>query len=398
MKPAWIAASLLLLGGCAGIVGIEDHTLATTSTSTATSTVSATGGAGGTATHTGGADNCPAVDLGLSPCPQGSADCDGDGTCEATLATDAANCGACHHDCLGGACVGSVCREVALTPALSPSDAFGPMVVYEGRVYYAAGPHDNNQVYSAPIDGSAAPKVVSSFPVGEIYHVGVVAQVQADFLFVTAHDAGKWILYGMLADGGTPTEITTLGDFSTGLDIDAEGVQYISEQSHILAVAFDAQEIVTSADPIRGLRLDGQRVYWSSFPDSGSDLGKIGRAGLDGKEPMDLATGLGHPSQIALDDQWVYWTDVERGTLSRTLKSGGAVEILVTGQSSPRGIAVIGDDLFWTAADGLYRTRLCALGQPPVRLTGNTVGSISVDSKRAVVTDTHFHQVMSFAR
>jgi hypothetical protein len=389
---------MLLLGGCASIVGIEDHTLATTSTSSATTTESATGGAGGTSTHTGGADTCGAPDLGFSPCPDGMADCDGDGTCEATLATDAANCGACHHDCLGGACTASVCREVVLTPAYDPSDAFGPMVVYEGRVYFAAGPHDSNQVYSAPIEGGGSVDVVSSLPVGEIYHMGVVAQNQADFLFCTSHDKGKWILYGMLADGGTPTLIETLHDFSTGLDIDSKGIQYVSEQSHILAVAFTAEEIVTSPDPIRGLRLDGQHVYWSSFPDAGSDLGTIGRAGLDGSSPESVATGLSHPSQIALDDQWVYWTDTERGTLSRTLKSGGEVEVLVTGQSMPRGIGVIGDDLFWTAADGLYRTRLCALGKPPVRLTADTVGTLSVDGKRAVVTNTKTHEVMSFAR
>lgn len=412
-KALVLASGALLLGGCALLVGIEDHTLATSTTTTtttsaggssATTTSSAAAGAGGQGAggqNTGGEapDNCPPPDLGLTACPAGKADCDGDGTCEATLATDGKNCGFCHHDCLGGACEGSVCRGVALTTPYDPGQAFGPMIVHQGKVYFAAGPHEANMVWSVPVDGGAPAKVVSSGTVGEVYHLAAYVNVQTTYLFATAHDTGKWVLHGMLADGGTPNDVAPLESFSVGLAVDGDGVQYVAEKSHIVAVAGTPKVIVASPDPLRGLAADGQYVYWSSYPDAGGASGRVSKTSLKGFHVVEeLVSGLGRPTQLTLDDAWVYWADLDLGTVSRTLKSGGAVETLVTGQLSPKAVAVLGDDVFWTADDGLYRARLCALGKAPVRLTHNPAFALAADGKRVVVTDTYFHQVMSYAR
>jgi hypothetical protein len=79
-------------------------------------------------------------------CSDGYADCDGEGDngCEVTLATDAANCGACGRDCAmyGATCGARVCSNVALQSDFS-SDGFGawafsPLgMIHSGRDSYS---------------------------------------------------------------------------------------------------------------------------------------------------------------------------------------------------------------------------------------------------------------------
>lgn len=395
-----LLATALLGSGCAIIAGIEDHTLSTTSTTSDSSTSGATGGAGGAITGTGGSvpNDCPPPDLGPTTCAPGLADCDGDGTCDVTLATDGAHCGACQHDCLGGACQAGVCQKVAITPAFSPSEAFGPMAVHQGRVYYAAGPHEANIIYSVPVGGGAAPDVVSADPVGEVYHLAVYSDTQTGFLFASAHDNGAWVIHGMLADGGTPNDTADLLSFSTGMAVDAAGVIYVAEQNHILRIDTQTTPIAISDYPIRGLAIDGQYAYWSTYPDAGSGVGSIYRTTLTGQGLMGLATGLGRPGEIALDEGSVYWTDAELGTITRTPKGGGDVETIISGQISPRYITVAGDDIYWSATGGVYRARLCALADKPVRLTPDAAGALLSDGKHLLATDTVTHEVLRFAR
>lgn len=56
---------------------------------------------------------------GKCECSIGATDCDGEPSngCEATLATDSKNCGACGHDCQGGICAAGACQPRILVPA-----------------------------------------------------------------------------------------------------------------------------------------------------------------------------------------------------------------------------------------------------------------------------------------
>src|SRR5690349_21776850 len=109
-KSARILASLTLAAlGCsngsdtngstaAGGSGGATSSSATTGTGGATSS-SATGGTGGTGG--GGGPNCTPPEVAC-------------GDVCAVLNADPAHCGACGHDCLGGACVGAKCQPVIL--------------------------------------------------------------------------------------------------------------------------------------------------------------------------------------------------------------------------------------------------------------------------------------------
>lgn len=387
-----LTAAALLASGCALIVGIEDHRLAASTTSTSTTTTTGGGGAGGTIPGT-----CPAPDLGTTDCSPGLADCDDDSVCTNTLASDPQHCGSCGHDCLGGTCKASVCQQVALTPAYNVTEHFGPMTVFEGRVYYAAGPHDNNVIYSVPVEGGT-PVKVSGGAVGQVYQIAVYFDGVASFLFVNAFHLGSWVLQGMLADGGSIIKLADLADYTTGLEIDAFGTTYSAELHRIVATEVLTTSIVQSTDPIRGMAIDNANVYWVTHPDSGSGEGEVVRATLLGKDRTVIAAGLGQPGHVALDDTWVYWTDGSLGTVSRAPKAGGSPEVLVSDQKVPGNVAVGGDDLFWSDDNGLYRAKLCDLGAGRVQLTNVSTGAVTTSGKRVFATDTHFHQVIVFAR
>ena len=61
-----------------------------------------------------------------------------------------------------------------------------------------------------------------------------------------------------------------------------------------------------------------------------------------------LATGLGAPGPIVLDDAWLYWADPTAGSIARVAKSGGATTTIATGQAKPLGVAVDGTWIYWS--------------------------------------------------
>ena len=76
----------------------------------------------------------------------------GDGACQASIATDPLNCGACGHDCLGGACEAGVCGPVAIVSG-EPAPAY---IATDGtKVYWTdVGTGGTSGIFSAATDGS----------------------------------------------------------------------------------------------------------------------------------------------------------------------------------------------------------------------------------------------------
>ncbi len=73
------------------------------------------GAADGSSDPTGDAGTDSGNDSGTM-CTAPLADCDGNGSCETSTATDANHCGACGHDCGGGSCVDGRCQPQVIAP------------------------------------------------------------------------------------------------------------------------------------------------------------------------------------------------------------------------------------------------------------------------------------------
>jgi hypothetical protein len=388
MRPLLATLALALLtGGCALIAGIGDHSLAS-------------GGGGGTAFGPG----CTPLDKGPTACTGTLADCDGDGTCETNLTISRDHCGACNHACLGGECSASACQEVALTPNADPAQAFGPMALFEDRVYFAAGPHDANAVYRVPVGGGPSTQVCvegSSTPVGEVHHLLGYPTADGDLLLYTAYRDGAWNLYGVLPDAGTPAVFAALTERPIALAASAKGFLFVASQSHVDFISNEGpKSTVSSSRVITSLAVDDDHLYWSSYPDGGGDghQGTVSRADYNGNDIVDLATDLATPESIAVDGDAVYWVDSTRGEVATAPKAQkGAATRLTTGQNAPNLIAVRGQDLYFAGEDGVFRLPLCASARA-TQVTHLPAGGLSIDDQRLYLTEMHDHRVLAFAR
>ncbi len=92
---------------------------------------------------TGGTDACTS---GVCGCASGETMCGA--SCVSLQGTDANNCGACGHGCLGGTCSAGVCQPVTIVPGASLSE----VVVDSTDVYFVGA----GQVLSCPLTGGCA--------------------------------------------------------------------------------------------------------------------------------------------------------------------------------------------------------------------------------------------------
>ncbi|EDO36939.1 predicted protein, partial [Nematostella vectensis] len=112
---------------------------------------------------------------------------------------------------------------------------------------------------------------------------------------------------------------------------------------------------------------------------------KINSDGSLGPSQQIPLNNLRKPYVIDYDHvtQFMYWTDVYHGHISRALIRGGAQEVLVSGLSSPKGIAVdvTGGNLYWSD-EGLGQVEVAKLDG---RFRRVLIGSL--DSPMSLVVD-----------
>jgi hypothetical protein len=102
----------------------------------------------------------------------------------------------------------------------------------------------------------------------------------------------------------------------------------------------------------RDLAVDADNVYFVDPRESNdAHVNKVPRAGGD---TVILATG-GRPNAVVLDQDYVYWTDLDVGSVLKVKKTGGTVETVAGGESGLAGLAILDGQLFWPSLDGLRR-------------------------------------------
>jgi len=113
------------------------------------------------------------------------------------------------------------------------------------------------------------------------------------------------------------------------------------------------QSFITGANGPSDIVVFGQHLYWANATggctESGSCNGSIGEANLDGTGlnenfiPTNTAYGL------AIDGQYIYWSNFGTGTIGRAnLDGSGVDQSFITGASSPDGVVVDGQNIYWS--------------------------------------------------
>lgn len=109
---------------------------------------------------------------------------------------------------------------------------------------------------------------------------------------------------------------------------------------------------------VGGIALDSQYVYWTDEYNNA-----IGRAKLDGSQLNQnfvSCTGscsgniINGPMGIAVDDGYIYWANNFGSTIGRASKAdgSGAANYVTLASGSPQSVAVGEDTLFWTVTNG----------------------------------------------
>ncbi|WP_437730273.1 hypothetical protein [Sorangium sp. So ce1335] len=91
---------------------------------------------------------------------------------------------------------------------------------------------------------------------------------------------------------------------------------------------------------------NAQAVYWADM-----EHGTISRINLGGSDlgaPEIFAEGQAAPRGIAIDREFVFWTNWQGGTVMYAPKAGGAPVELARGQDRPRAIVVDQEAVYWT--------------------------------------------------
>ncbi len=86
-----------------------------------------------------------------------------------------------------------------------------------------------------------------------------------------------------------------------------------------------------------------------------TSCGACGRSCLGGDcgdgecMPFVLASGQAVPTNLALDDTHLYWTNqVSNGTVMRVLRHGGTPQLVATSENPPGGLAVDATSVYWS--------------------------------------------------
>jgi hypothetical protein len=183
----------------------------------------------------------------------------------------------------------------------------------------------------------SATQVLRNADAGTPPHVLASGQQGARAIAVDATNV-YWTVFGTSANAGTVNKVPIGGD-----------------NSQVVTLASDE-------DQPSGIAVDGMDayVYWvDQAQRAGNSVGgavkRVSIAG-DAGAPEILAPNQGAPSSIALDDQYVYWTDFDDGTVQKVPRSGvgdgGAIYPLAKSQDTPNSIAVDSVNVYWANGSG----------------------------------------------
>jgi IPT/TIG domain len=139
----------------------------------------------------------------------------------------------------------------------------------------------------------------------------------------------------------------------------------------IQKVGINGEPVTTLASgldyDIGGIAIDSNYIYWTE----GSG-GSVKRIGLNGGPVTTLATGLSYPGRIAVDSTSVYWTEdvVPNGTVKKVAINGGTVTTLASGLIAPSALAVDSTNVYWTESGQMG-------GNGAVKKVGKNGGAVS---------------------
>jgi hypothetical protein len=120
-------------------------------------------------------------------------------------------------------------------------------------------------------------------------------------------------------------------------------------------------------------------IYWAN--EHGSSVAKVAKSG---GAVVVLATGQSSPWQVATDGVTAFWVTINGGTLMSVPVGGGSPKTLASGLSSPGAVAVGATDVFW--ADNTGVLFMPKGGGSQTRISTHPTAYLAVDASFACWT------------
>ncbi len=344
-----------------------------------------------------------------------------DGGCGDPL-TDPHNCGACGHDCLGGACDAGAC--VPLPVGVLATGQFSPiaMAVDGTSVYWldwgasisseGGGGLPTVEVFAAQVVKCAVggcgnrPTVLATlslptpFPsaiAGGIPTSPSALAVDATNVYWTEQTAVRACAIG--GCGCSPTTIATGVNQPPGVaaaagsafwTVWAHGAPYTGtvETCPITGCVGGPTILAHAQGGPLGLVSDGTDVSWVDTYANNGSLMMCPVGGCNGA-PTQLwaSTGVtgGNPIGVVGDATRLYWTNGGPGSVMECQKADcpGTLITLASGRNRPSGIAVDGADVYWRE-DNVYKCAIGGCNGTPTLVATASIDQFSWDAALAL--------------
>jgi hypothetical protein len=271
---------------------------------------------------------------------------------------DSRNCGACGHDCLGGACVASTCQPFVIASArLGPS-----AVAVAGAYAYVA---EQGTATQATRDGRLSRALLAGGCDGGCMNVLATDLVSPAGVTVTTTDAyvaasgvssNTGTIVRVPLDGTLP-QVAASGEASPRRIAVANGSLYwiaagatgTASSGAVRRMFLDGDAGVTIVPRVSfpfGLDVKGDTLVYTTTGD-GDFTGEIVMTDATGQGRRVLADAQASPRGVAILPTHVVWANRGNGTLSRVRHDGSDPKEIVTNSRLPSDVVFDGTHLYW---------------------------------------------------
>jgi len=151
---------------------------------------------------------------------------------------------------------------------------------------------------------------------------------------------------------------------------------------HIIGGALDCTFITGLPGVVRGITTDGTNLYFSTI-NPGNTVYKVS---ITGGAPSVLATGFSDPFGLATDGTYVFVADKTSSSIKKIEIATGVVNTIAAA-TTPLGIEIVGNDLYYTSLNSVYRVP--KTGTTPTLVYGD--GTANGAYQDAVGTSSRFN-------
>jgi hypothetical protein len=174
--------------------------------------------------------------------------------------------------------------------------------------------------------------------------------------------ANDWLVWSAVGSGANQGSVSVMGTASTGVvmpattltapwgvALDQANAYWVAGNGGGTGMVLQAAPLQTGTAPIfaavsgdytpGGLAVNGSNLFFAAWGSNGG--GAVFQAAVTGGTPAPIwTTPSGHPQDVAVDANNIYWLDEGAGILYSEALTGGTVYTLASGLLSPFHIAV----------------------------------------------------------